>query len=298
MLAPIGSSMTRRRHERSFARQCAGIGAAIVLSLGAGVARADAPDYPPCTKKPTPPEVELAKGAHKEATDYNARGDYDKAIQYWHAAYGFDCTAHKILLNIALAYEKKGDKAAAVATYQVYLERANQKDPEYANIPEKVANLKAAIAAAQSNPTPQEPTTGPTGPVGPRQLGKPGERPYGIKPWILVAGGGVFVIVGGILAPVGYSAISSAELACPTHVGCTPDVASQGNTGRLEVGLGWTAIVVGAAAVGGGLVWQFVLNKPGSGGPTQGATLGPLAHVDVAPVIAPKQGGLALSGSF
>ena len=275
------------------------IGAVLALTLGGGVARAQAPDYPPCTKtKAAPADVDAAKGAHKLATEFNDRGDYDKAIQYWREAYGFDCTAHKILRNIATAYEKKGDKASAVATYQVFLDRVGPKDPDFATISEKVANLKAAISAAPPPSSTQEPTSGPTsGTAAPSPTTAPGERPYGVKPWIVVVAGGVFVVVGGILLAPGYSGISSAETACPSHIGCTPDVASQGNTGRVEVGLGWTAIAVGAAAVGGGLVWQFVLNKP-SAGSKQGSTPAPLAALALAPVVAPKQSGVAIHGSF
>ncbi|HVY45832.1 MAG TPA: hypothetical protein VHB21_08135, partial [Minicystis sp.] len=88
--------------------------ASLAFALAAGAARAEgAADYPPCNKpKPSQADLDAAKGAHKAATEFNERGEYDKAIQYWRDAYNFDCTAHALLINIANAYEKKGDKAA------------------------------------------------------------------------------------------------------------------------------------------------------------------------------------------
>ena len=42
------------------------------------------------------------------------RGDYATAITYWRDAYRRDCTAHALLLNLARAFELKGDRAEAV----------------------------------------------------------------------------------------------------------------------------------------------------------------------------------------
>ncbi len=235
---------------------------------------------------------------YKQATEANDRGDYDKAIQYWRAAYGFDCTAHRLLINIANAYEKKGDKAVRGRVARgLRLERAPAAPTRRS--PRRSRTSRPRSPPRRAAGSSQEPANGArNGPAASPRSAAPGERPYGAKPWVLVVTGGVFVVVGAILLPVGcWPRRPSADTACPTHMGCTPDVASQGNTGRLEVGLGWTALVVGAAAAGGGLVWQFALNKP-SPGPKQGSTEAPLASVRVAPFLAPRQSGLAISGSF
>ena len=42
-------------------------------------------------------DQEGAKGAHKAASQFYDRGDYEKAIRYWTDAYGFDCNAHGVL---------------------------------------------------------------------------------------------------------------------------------------------------------------------------------------------------------
>ena len=105
-----------------------GLGAAGALSVAfcvsATVALGQAPvAYPECVKKPTPADTEGAKGAHKAASQFYDRAEYDKAIRYWNDAYSFDCTANDLLVNIANAYEKLGDVPATVATLEAYLKR-------------------------------------------------------------------------------------------------------------------------------------------------------------------------------
>src|SRR5688572_16183839 len=98
------------------------LGGALLLCTGVALA-GDPPTYPQCTRKPSAADIEGAKGAHRAATQFYDRGDYDRAIQYWRDAYAFDCTAHAVLINIANAYEKRGDRTSAVATLETYLTR-------------------------------------------------------------------------------------------------------------------------------------------------------------------------------
>jgi hypothetical protein len=89
------------------------------------VAAGDASDpYPACTKQPSPADQEAAQGAFKAGFGSYQEGDYPKAILYWSDAYTRDCTAHALLLNLANAYERMGDKKATVQALEVYLERA------------------------------------------------------------------------------------------------------------------------------------------------------------------------------
>jgi hypothetical protein len=277
--------------------------------LVAGLAAADgpAPTYPTCAKKPTAADIQGAKGAHGAATRFYERGDYDRAIQYWRDAYSFDCTAHGVLINIANAYVKKGDKQAAIATLETYLARGGH-DP---TIEEKVANLRKSLKPAAPTPAPSATASGtaaappPSGSAEPAASGAPegGQPPVttgsrSIAPWFLVGGGVAAAIVGAILLPVGSGSVSSAEQTCPDHqhlagtnlsgpTNCPADVASKGNTGRAEVTAGAVVLGVGGAAIVGGLVWQFAFNKPK---PTQGMT--------VLPSFGPHSAGLGLNGSF
>lgn len=271
-----------------------GAGAAAALCVSAAVAAGQAPvTYPECTKKPTPQETEGAKGAHKAASQYYERAEYEKAIQYWKGAYEFDCTANDLLLNIANAYEKLGDRAATVVTLETYLQRHPNPNPTIAT---KVKNLKIAMAQAAATAAPTVvPSAAPT--ASPAD----GGRPYGNYPWIVVGGGGALALIGAILLPVGYGNIAEAEKLCPVHENCTnTDAASKGNSGRTMAGVGWGLLSVGLAAAGGGLVWQLLFNKPVA---AQKAPPGqPKAEKKKAlwltPMAAPGTGGVTFGGSF
>lgn len=94
-----------------------------------------------CTRAPKPADVSAAKGAHKAATRFYERGNWDDAIRCWTDAYGFDCTAHDLLVNIANALEKKGDRAGALATLEAYL-----KHKPSAEVVERVRKLRESMA--------------------------------------------------------------------------------------------------------------------------------------------------------
>jgi len=132
-----------------------------------------------------------------------------------------------------------------------------------------------------------------------------GERPYGYKPWILVGSGGVVAVVGAILVPVGSSAVSSAQTTCPSNGSsnvCPNTVpgnaaASSGNTGRSEIGAGGALLGVGLAAAAGGLVWQFVFNKPGSAPPPATTGFAP-RPTWLTPSVGKDGSGVVLGGAF
>lgn len=278
-----------------FALALMGTLAPAVLSPVDAEAQTENPDgsitYPACSKEATPDDVEGAKGAHKAASQFFERGDYDRAIQYWNDAYGFDCSKPALLLNIANAYEKKGNKRATISILVEYLARAPES-PDAGTIQAKIDNLKQNLEEAPP-PAPTttataEPTA--TAPPPPVEM----ERPFGVAPWI-VAGAGVAMAVPGIvLFIVGQGKVSDAESVCPDPANCEDpaarDLGNEGNTLSL-VGsiLGWG----GLAVVAGGLVWQFAFNGPEP--VTQ-------AKITIVPAVQPTergaQGGVLVTGSF
>jgi hypothetical protein len=271
-----------------------GLCASIALSVSLAFATDPVSPYAECTHKPTPADQDGAKGAHKAASQFYDRGDYEKAIRYWSDAYGFDCTAHGVLINIANAHEKQGNKAAAVVALETFLKRAGSEP----TIEEKVRKLKQSMApptptmtasasAAPSAAPTVIPSAVPTAPPVAR-------KPYGYTPFIVAGSGAGLAIIGGILLGVGTSATSAADMACGVNRDRCPndDVISSGNTGRIQQGIGATGLVVGLAAVGGGLAWEFLINKPRAGAPP--AKVG----IHVLPVAGPREQGLSVSGSF
>jgi hypothetical protein len=270
-----------------------GLGAAIALSVSLAFATDPVGPYPECTHKPSPADQDGAKGAHKAASQFYDRGDYDKAIRYWTDAYSFDCTAHGVLINIANAYEKQGDKASAVVALETFLKRTGA-DP---TIEEKIRNLKQSMAppvvtatasasAAPSAAPPPIPSATPSAPPS-------GPKPYGYTPFIVAGGGAGVALIGGILLGVGTGAISSANKNCNADRACAnPDDVSKGNTGRVEQGVGATGLVLGLAAVGGGLAWEFLFNKP------HATATSAKTGVHVLPLAGPRESGLSVSGAF
>ncbi len=273
-----------------------GLGASIALSVSLAFATDPVGVYPECTRKPTSADLDGAKGAHKAASQFYDRGDYEKAIRYWTDAYSFDCTAHGVLINISNAYEKLGDKAAAVTALETYLRRAGTDT----TIEEKVRNLKQTMTPAVTSATPSATASATAAPSAvPRPIPSapppPGRKPYGYIPLIAAGGGGVVAVIGGALLGVGTSTIASATKTCPNRV-CPPgdtESVSKGNTGRIEQGIGATGLIVGLAAAGGGLAWEFLFNKPRPSAPPQGKV-----GIQVLPSASPSEAGMSVSGSF
>ena len=249
-----------------------GLVAGVLLTAGWALADEPAPttgdpapsiEYPECTRTPTEADLEGAKGAHRAAIQFYERADYERAIQYWRDAYEFDCSAHGVLINIASAYEKKGDRQRAVDTLEAYLSRAPDA-PDAVTIQERVQNLRNALRAAQ-DPRPK-PTAKATVAPPPEPPPPPPTtvmvRPYGSTPLVVAGAGGVALFAGAILVPTGLSAISTAEETCRGRVGCGQQVADEGNAGRTQATVGGVALGVGAAALAGGLIWHFLANDP------------------------------------
>jgi hypothetical protein len=272
------------------------------LLAGATEAWADAPPaFPPCTKEPSAADVEGAAGSHRAAKAYYERGEYDKAVQLWRDAYSFDCSKPAVFLNMGNAYEKKGDKAAAVAMFETYLARAPKDSPDVGTISAKVQNLKASLPSEPAAVAPAATTTAPVGPAAtvtqPDTLPPPpGERPYGVVPWIVAGAGVAAVGAGVVVAVIGIGKVADAEDLCPLVDGkpkCpSSDIAEDGNSGRTLRTTGFVIAGVGAAAIAGGLVWQFAFNKP------QVSAAQPGRGVRVAPVVSAQHQGLQLSGRF
>lgn len=128
----------------------------MALGITPGLAMAQAPGaaqpYPVCAQAPSAAQVAEAKVAHKAATLAYARGDYDGAIRQWTAAYRADCTAHGILVNLASAYLKKGDKQAAFAAFLAYVQRTGANPAIAAQIQGMRMALPAGASAGGSAP--------------------------------------------------------------------------------------------------------------------------------------------------
>ncbi len=268
------------------------LAAAIVLWLAVGSGVAFGQAYPVCNRKPSPSDVEGAKGAHLAAKRFYDKGEYDNAIKFWETAYGFDCTAHRLLINIGNAYEKLGNKQRAITAFETYVKRAGRGADQ--TIKDKVVNLKKQLHKVEPIPTaPTATTTGTDIPIPPPD--EDDDEPSNVGPWILVGTGGAVTLIGAILLGVGTGKVSEAEAECDDHK-CPPgkeEYADIGNTGRILTGIGGVSLGLGLAAVAGGLVWYFV-----SGSDDDESADEEAASFSVTPVAGPGYGGIGIGGRF
>jgi hypothetical protein len=246
--------------------------------------------------------------------------DFDRAISLFKQSYDFYC-APEILLWLADAFERKGDRPEAVRALLEYKRRAgdtltqdkrDQIDRRIRNLGGNPNGSSSASATAPATTSATAPTTtgtvaatvtptgtgtatAPTastnGTTAPTDTGAPSGG-HTIAPWIVVGVGGAAVITGAILLPIGIGKVNDANNACPTRMGCAPNIASQGNSGRSLEGAGYVVGGIGLAAVIGGLLWHFL--EPT--GPSTTATTG-VAPVPV-PVVGPGYAGVSAGGAF
>ena len=216
---------------------------------------------PNCTQPPTSSDIDAAKGLHNAAKNYYAKARYAKAIASWQEAYNFDCTAHRLLINIGNGFEKQGETAKAIEAFETYIARIGANpDP---NIVDKVANLRE-LHARQNAPKPA-PKPQPTQQAKPDVAHEESSGP-GIAPWLVVGGGAVVAVVGGVLLGIGIGKENDAGDICPDRgavTSCPQEVVDSGNLGLTMQAAGGVGLGVGGAAVVGGVVWWALANTPG-----------------------------------
>jgi hypothetical protein len=214
--------------------------------------------YPPCTTRPSPEAEEQAKGHHKLAVQALEAKRFQDAADLWTKAYALDCSRPRVFGLLGEAFEGAGDVRAAVAMYELLAERAPTEVPD--DLPPKIHALRVeaqklsdaeAKAATEKGPAPA-----PTTPVAL-------ERPLGVAPWIVLAGGAALAVGGGVLVGVGQAQVGSAKDGCEdpdARTGCTQDAVDDGERGELmsQIGQGLLYGGVGVAALG--LVLQLAAN--------------------------------------
>jgi tetratricopeptide (TPR) repeat protein len=296
------------------------IGLMVGVSLAAGIALADEPNpfAAECNRTATEEDLEGAKGAHRAARQFYERGEYARAIQYWKDVFNFDCNALGTLLNIANAYEKIGDRKNAILALEAYLKRDPQAD-DAQKIQTRIENLRSLLssqptATASVGPVPTStPTVVPTAPP-------PPQKPFGVAPWVTVGVGGAALIAGAILVGVGHSTVEGAidrdtEVSSPitqaqkdalqgkcyeynpnAYYCYDQKYATQATDGQKLALTGKILLGVGGAAVAGGLLWEFMANKPVQ--QDAGKDAAKNIKVRVTPSVGPGLSGVVVQGAF
>ncbi|MGA2447744.1 MAG: tetratricopeptide repeat protein [Polyangiaceae bacterium] len=197
--------------------------------------------------------------------EYLDESNYEKAIRYFQDSYSIDCSVHGILRALASAYERKGDKAAAVEALQLYLQRASTA-PDRDVVERRIKNLREQLErdaeaekARTATPPPPHIEVAPRSPSS-RPAQQPAKQTSGasIAPWILSGLGGSVAIAGSVLEAIGATDVSSASSACSTRVHCAFDVAAEGNRGRTLEQAAAVALPAGVAILVTGILWRIL----------------------------------------
>lgn len=279
--------------------------ACLLLSLTApALAQGGPKPYPACDREPTSADISGAKGAYEAGQASFNEADYGRAILYWEDAFRRDCTASKLLLNLARAYELSNKKDHAVLALETYLERRPEA-PDRPSIEKRIENLRAQVAA-ESKPaeTPPEPAPAPepeeAEPPKPAEPEPVSELHRPIWPVIMTISGAVVAGVG-----VGFTldaASTLANVAC-TETGdvrecdanppitMTPDQeAERANNALTQRTVGVITAAVGTGfLVAGASAWYFSWKDRRAKKPVATRVL---------PVLAPGYAGLTVRGRF
>jgi hypothetical protein len=276
--------------------------------------------YPECTITPSKEDSEAAHNGYLFGKRKFDEAEYSTAVNYFKDAYKTDCTKHELLIIISRAYELSGNKPEAISALETYLKRApNAADADTQR--KRIANLKAQMAASQPAAPPTAPTatatttatSAPTTTTGPDPAPPATANPdtgvaqkQSFVPWIVVGVGGLAVLTGVVLVLSGASSVSSANdffksnhcdlnsHTCPTSGPNAVNTSQLNQTNdKLQSGyrsetIGGVVIGVGAAAIAGGLVWHFVLDKPKA----------QAAGLEVRPEARPGYAGVGVALSF
>jgi tetratricopeptide (TPR) repeat protein len=240
-----------------------GLAAGLLALLVSSTAFAQS-DYAECIGTPSDSDVDAAKGMHKAAEQYYAKARYDRAIQSWKEAYGFDCRAHPLLINIGNAYEKLGRTEEAIEAFQTYVDRMGDRADQ--TVVDKVSNLKKNIIETPDPKPVPDPDPYPPDPKPDPEPDNGGDDGVGggpgPLPWVVVGIGAGVAVLGGALLGVGTSKESDAEAICPVRKACTdPEAQALGNEGLDFQRAGGALLGIGLAAVAGGVLWYF-LDQP------------------------------------
>lgn len=234
-------------------------------SVGRAADTAEAPRCP----APAAEDTEAARGLFRRGQAAFNEGAYDQALELWKRAYELDCTAHGLLLNLAMAHELLGRPEDAVRALEQFNSRA--PDSPYAAANEKrVARLrKRALDDSRARARALSERRRQVAP--PIVRVTPAREPFASTTLALAlaAAGGASAVAGAALYAEARAAAASAAERCdgaPGHCS-SGDAVIQGERARARAELaGWLA-GSGLVALAGGLVWFFATNPSAAPAP-------------------------------
>jgi hypothetical protein len=212
----------------------------------------------PCAGSSTAKDPEAARVAFRAGQTAFSEGGYARAVELWKQAYGDDCSAHALLLNLAMAEELLGRPDDAIHTLTLFNKRSPSSPYVDANV-KRIQRLQMATAERKRELA-----------VRGRPLWAPVVRPPDDEPSSLslplavgLAGGAV-AAVGAVLFFEGRASAASAEERCgaPRQTCGDVDGAIDGERARARAQVGGWMAGAGLVTAAGGVAWHFLVDAP------------------------------------
>jgi tetratricopeptide (TPR) repeat protein len=225
--------------------------ALLTSTLAASAGEADVA----CSDARSARDPEAAKVAFRAGQTAFSEGAYARAVEFWSQAYRDDCTAHALLLNLAMAEELLGRPAEAIHRLKLF----NQRSPEspYVEANAKRIQRLEEMASEMSRGQVLRPSPPDT------SVARPAASEGVSVPIVVSVAGGVLALTGTALFVEGrVSANSAGERCGASRSSCAdPSAVIDGERARARAATGGWLALGGVAAAAGGLVWHF-LSRP------------------------------------
>jgi hypothetical protein len=207
-----------------------------------------------CPDGRAPKDPEAARVSFRSGQTAFSEGAYARAVELWEQAYRDDCTAHALLLNLAMAQELLGRPDDAIRTLRLF-DRRSPGSPYVEANAKRIERLERSRSNVERERQRERAAMAPV--VRPAVAEDEAELPI---PLMVGVSGGVVAVVGSVLFFEGRASASSAEDRCgASREACSSAeglVDGERARARAQVG-GWMA-GAGVVTLAGGLVWHFV----------------------------------------
>jgi hypothetical protein len=202
-------------------------------------------------------DPEAARVSFRAGQTAFSEGAYGRAVELWNQAYRDDCTAHALLLNLAMAQELLDRPDDAIHTLRLFNRRSPTSPYVEANT-KRIQRLERSAAERRREHARRERLDW-------TPVNRPAPADEGSRlslPLAVAVAGGAIAVVGGVLFLEWRASAASADDRCGSREACSAVgglVDGERARSRAEVG-GWIG-AAGVATAAGGLVWHF-LSQP------------------------------------
>lgn len=221
---------------------------ALAESADAGASESCAP--------PPPADTEDAKTAFRDGQAAFTEGAYSRAVALWTEAYRLDCTAHALLLNLAMGQELLGHPEDAARTLELFNRRA--PDSPYVDANRKRIDHLRRVWAEQSRARAREQRKSSAPMPAPAPVSTSADT--NIVPLSLAVGGGIVALTGAALYIHGRAGAASAADRCgETRASCAnPDAVVDGERARERQEVAGWLTGAGLVTAAAGTLWYLL----------------------------------------